>query len=117
MKRTLLVALVLVAVLLTLEATGHPVLAQGIFDGVQNTFTDIGRQAWSFLVALIIITAMLGGAYYVLQGTAGAAFGGSRLMAVAIIGGVGIILAVLVAFLLLPELGRILNEAKPAPPF
>lgn len=108
----------LVLMFLVLEPSAFPALAQGgVFSEAESQITEIARQAWTFLITLIVIVAMLGGGYYVLQGTAGAAFGGSRMTAAAIIGGIGIILAVLVVFFLLPELGRILNSAKPQPPF
>jgi hypothetical protein len=55
--------------------------------------------------------------YYILQGTAGMAFGGSRMTSMAIIGVVGLIIIVLFAFLFLPQLGEMLKSFQPKPPF
>ena len=59
----------------------------------------------------------LGGMYYVLQGTAGMAFGGSRMTSMAIIGVVGLVIVVLFAFLFLPQLGEMLRNFQPKAPF
>jgi len=69
------------------------------------------------MIALLIVISLLGGLYYVLQGTAGAAFGGQKTTQMAIIGAIGLIIMVLIAFLLLPELGEILKQNTPVPPF
>jgi hypothetical protein len=63
------------------------------------------------------VVALLGGLYYVLQGTAGAAFGGSRMTSMAIIGVIGLVVIVLFAFLVLPQVGEMLKNFQPAPPF
>jgi hypothetical protein len=52
-----------------------------------------------------------------LQGTAGAAFGGSRLTATAIIGVLGLLVLVLFAFLFLPQIAEVLKQHQPKPPF
>ena len=88
-----------------------------MFDPIMEQITTIAQDAWGFLIGLLIIIALLGGLYYVLQGTAGAAFGGGRLTSAAIIGAVGIIILVLFAFLVLPELGSLLDGLQPEPPF
>jgi hypothetical protein len=69
------------------------------------------------MVGLLIIVAMLGGLYYALQGGAGMAFGGSRMAGMAIIGIVSIVVLVLIAFLILPELGDVLKNHTPAVPW
>lgn len=88
-----------------------------MFDPILEQFTAIAQDFWLFLVGLIVMAALLGGLWYVLQGTAGAAFGGSRTTSIAIVGIIGIVLMVLFAFLILPELGDLLNSFKPDPPF
>lgn len=88
-----------------------------MFDPIMTQITTIAQDAWSFLIGLLVIVALLGGLYYVLQGTAGAAFGGGRMTGAAIIGAVGIVLLVLFAFLVLPQLGTLLDGLTPAPPF
>jgi hypothetical protein len=82
-----------------------------------DQLTTIAQDAWIFLVGLLMVVALLGGLYYVLQGTAGVAFGGSRMTSVAILGAVGIVVLVLFAFLVLPELGGLLEGLQPDPPF
>jgi hypothetical protein len=88
-----------------------------MFDPILEQFTTIAQDFWLFLVGLIVIAALLGGLWYVLQGTTGAVFGGSKTTSIAIVGVVGIVLMVLFAFLILPELGDLLNGFKPEPPF
>ena len=88
-----------------------------MFDPIMEQLTTIAQDAWLFLVGLLIIVALLGGLYFVLQGTAGAAFGGGRMTSAAILGAVGIIVLVLFAFLVLPELGNLLEGLQPEPPF
>ena len=46
-----------------------------MFDPIMQQILAIARDAWAFLSGLLIVVALLGGLYYVLQGTAGAAFG------------------------------------------
>jgi len=65
----------------------------------------------------LIVVALLGGLYFILQGTAGMAFGGSRMTSMAIIGVVGLVIIVLFAFLFLPQLGAMLKNFQPQPPF
>jgi hypothetical protein len=77
----------------------------------------IARDAWTFLAGLLVVVALLGGLFYVLQGTAGAAFGGSRLTATAIIGVLGLVVLVLFAFLFLPQIADVLKQHQPKPPF
>jgi hypothetical protein len=77
----------------------------------------LAQDAWLFLIGLLIIVALLGALYYVLQGTAGAAFGGGRMTSTAIVGAVGIVVLVLFAFLVLPQLGEMLQGLSPEPPF
>ena len=88
-----------------------------MFDPIMDQLTTIAQDAWIFLVGLLMVVALLGGLYYVLQGTAGVAFGGSRMTSVAILGAVGIVVLVLFAFLVLPELGDLLQGLQPDPPF
>jgi len=88
-----------------------------MFDKVLEQILSIARDAWGFLAGLLIVVAMLGGLYYVLQGTAGATFGGGRMTSMAMIGLVGIVILVLVAFLLIPQLGAMLKSLQPQPPF
>jgi len=88
-----------------------------MFDPVMEQLTAIAQDAWLFLVGLLVIVALLGGLYFVLQGTLGAAFGGGRMTSVAIVGSIGIIVLVLFAFLVLPELGGFLKGFQPDPPF
>jgi len=88
-----------------------------MFDKVLEQILSIARDAWGFLAGLLIVVAMLGGLYYVLQGTAGATFGGGRMTSMAMIGLVGIVILVLVAFLLIPQLGEMLKSLQPQPPF
>ena len=88
-----------------------------MFDPIMEQLTTIAQDAWLFLVGLLIMVALLGGLYFVLQGTAGAAFGGGRMTSAAILGAVGIVVLVLFAFLVLPELGNLLEGLQPAPPF
>ncbi len=88
-----------------------------MFDEVMAQIILIARDAWGFLVGLLIVVAMLGGLFYVLQGTAGATFGGGKMTSMAIIGLVGIVILVLVAFLLIPQLGDILKNLQPDAPF
>jgi len=88
-----------------------------MFEPIMEQLTTIAQDAWLFLVGLLMIVALLGGLYFVLQGTAGAAFGGGRMTSVAIIGSVGIVVLVLFAFLVLPELGNLLEGLQPEPPF
>ncbi|MGD9091411.1 MAG: hypothetical protein PVF74_01080 [Anaerolineales bacterium] len=88
-----------------------------MFDPIMDQLTTIAQDAWIFLVGLLMVVALLGGLYYVLQGTAGVAFGGSRMTSVAILGAVGIVILVLFAFLVLPELGGLLEGLQPDPPF
>jgi len=90
---------------------------KNMFDKVLEQILSIARDAWGFLAGLLIIVAMLGGLFYVLQGTAGAAFGGGRTTAMAITGLIGVVLLVIVAFLLIPQLGEMLKSLQPQPPF
>jgi len=88
-----------------------------MFDVVMEQILLIARDAWAFLAGLLVVVALLGGLYYVLQGTAGAAFGGSRMTSMAIIGVIGLVVIVLFAFLVLPQVGEMLKSFQPAPPF
>lgn len=88
-----------------------------MFAPILDQILIIARDAWGFLAGLLVVVALLGGLYYVLQGTAGSVFGGSRMAAGAIIGVVGLVLLVLFAFLFLPEMGDLLKGFQPAPPF
>ncbi len=88
-----------------------------MFDPIMTQLIDIAQDAWIFLVGLLIMVALLGGLYFVLQGTAGVAFGGGRMTGMAILGAVGIVILVLFAFLVLPELGNLLEGLRPDPPF
>lgn len=89
----------------------------GIFSEALTSIQKIARDAWMFLTGLLIVVALLGGLWYTLQGTAGAAFGGSRMVSVAVVGGVGLVVLVLIAFMVLPELGDVLKSAQPEAPF
>lgn len=88
-----------------------------MFDPIMEQILAIARDAWAFMAGLLIIVALLGGLYYVLQGTAGAAFGASRMTSMAIIGVVGLVIIVLFAFLFLPQIGELLHKFQPKPPF
>ncbi len=88
-----------------------------MFDEVMAQIILIARDAWGFIAGLLIIVAMLGGLFYVLQGTAGATFGGGKMTSMAMIGLVGIVILVLVAFLLIPQLGEMLKNLQPDAPF
>jgi len=88
-----------------------------MFQPIMEQILAIARDAWAFLAGLLIVVALLGGLYYVLQGTAGAAFGGSRMTSMAIIGAVGLVILVLFAFLFLPQVGEMLKNFQPKPPF
>ena len=89
----------------------------GVFQTVYDNIANLAGDAWGFMVGLLIIVAMLGGLYYTLQGGAGMAFGGSKMAAHAIIGIVGLVVLVLIAFLILPELGTLLKNNTPKAPF
>ncbi len=89
----------------------------GVFQPVLNALLPLARNAWAFGVGILIVVAGLGGLYFILQGTAGAATGGSGLTGRAIIGMVGIIVMVLMAFLLLPQLSCMLQKSAPVAPF
>ena len=43
-----------------------------MFDPVMEKLTEIAQDAWIFLAGLLVMVAMLGGLYFVLQGAAGA---------------------------------------------
>ncbi len=88
-----------------------------MFDPIMEQILSIARDAWAFMAGLLIVVALLGGLYYILQGTAGMAFGGSRMTSMAIIGVVGLVIIVLFAFLFLPQLGEMLKSFQPKPPF
>mgnify|MGYP001558015288 CR=1 FL=1 len=88
-----------------------------MFDEVLGQILLIARDAWGFLAGLLIVVAMLGGMFYVLQGTAGATFGGGKMTSMALIGLVGVVILVLVAFLLIPQLGEMLKNLQPDAPF
>ena len=77
-----------------------------MFDPIMEQILAIARDAWAFMAGLLIVVALLGGLYFILQGTAGMAFGGSRMTSMAIIGVVGLVIIVLFAFLFLPQIGR-----------
>ena len=88
-----------------------------MFDPIMDTITVLARDAWGFLAGLLIIIALLGALFYVLQGAAGASFGGGRMTSTAIIGAIALIVLVLFAFLVIPQLGQTLTNSKPAAPF
>jgi len=88
-----------------------------MFDPILQQILAIARDAWAFMAGLLIVVALLGGLYYVLQGTAGAAFGGSRMTSMALIGVVGLVILVLFAFLFLPQVGQMLKNFQPVAPF
>lgn len=88
-----------------------------MFDPIMQQILAIARDAWAFMAGLLIVVALLGGLYYVLQGTAGAAFGASRMTSMAIIGVVGLVIIVLFAFLFLPQIGELLHKFQPKAPF
>jgi len=88
-----------------------------MFDPVLEVVSGLARDAWGFVAGLIIIIALLGALYYVLQGAAGAAFGGSRMTSAAIIGAIAIVVLVLFAFLVIPKMGEVLRNMKPSAPF
>lgn len=88
-----------------------------MFDPIMEKLTEIAADAWLFLAGLLIMVALLGGLFFALQGAAGAAFGGSRATSIAILGGIGLVLLVLFAFLVIPQLGELLKSLQPAPPF
>jgi hypothetical protein len=88
-----------------------------MFDAIMEQILVIARDAWAFMAGLLIVVALLGGLYYILQGTAGMAFGGSRMTSMEIIGVAGLVIIVLFAFLFLPQLGEMLKNFQPKPPF
>jgi hypothetical protein len=88
-----------------------------MFGPIMDQILAISRDAWGFLAGLLVVVALLGGLYFVLQGTAGAAFGGSRMSSIAILGAVGLVVLVLFAFLVIPQLGTLLHSLEPVPPF
>lgn len=88
-----------------------------MFGPILEQILGIARDAWAFMTGLLIVVALLGGMYYVLQGTAGMAFGGSRMTSMAIIGVVGLVIIVLFAFLFLPQIGEMLKSFQPQAPF
>ena len=88
-----------------------------MFDPIMEQILAIARDAWAFMAGLLIVVALLGGLYFILQGTAGMAFGESRMTSMAIIGVVGLVIIVLFAFLFLPQLGEMLKNFQPKPPF
>ena len=88
-----------------------------MFQPIMDQILIIARDAWGFLAGLLVIVALLGGLYYILQGTAGAAFGGGKMASAAIIGAVGLIILVLFAFLFLPQIGELLQKFQPKAPF
>lgn len=88
-----------------------------MFDPIMEQILAIARDAWAFMAGLLVVVALLGGLYYVLQGTAGAAFGASRMTSMAIIGVVGLVIIVLFAFLFLPQIGELLHKFQPKAPF
>jgi hypothetical protein len=89
----------------------------GVFQTVYDNIAHLAGDAWGFMVGLLIIVAMLGGLYYTLQGGAAMAFGGSKMAGMAIIGIVSLVILVLVAFLILPELGDVLKNNTPRVPW
>ncbi len=88
-----------------------------MFDPIMEKLLEIASSAWTFLAGLLIIIALLGALYYILHGAAGASMGGQKMASTAILGAVGLVVMVLIAFLLLPQLANILYEVQPAPPF
>ena len=88
-----------------------------MFDSAMDQILAIARDAWGFLAGLLIVVALLGGLFYTLQGSAGAAFGGSKMAATAILGVIGLVIVVMFAFLVIPQLGSVLQGLKPTPPF
>ena len=88
-----------------------------MFQPIMDQILALSRDAWAFMAGLLIIVALLGGMYYILQGSAGAAFGGSRMTSMAIVGVVGLVIVVLFAFLFLPQIGEMLKNFQPQPPF
>jgi hypothetical protein len=99
------------------DSCGSGAGSAGVFQPVLNALLPLARNAWAFGVGILIVVAGLGGLYFILQGTAGAATGGSGLTGRAIIGMVGIIVMVLMAFLLLPQLSCMLQKSAPSAPF
>jgi hypothetical protein len=88
-----------------------------MFKPIMDQILLIARDAWGFLAGMLVVVALLGGLYYILQGTASAAFGGSKMASAAIIGAVGLVILVLFAFLFLPQIGEMLKTFQPKPPF
>ena len=88
-----------------------------MFEPILEQILAIARDAWAFMAGLLIVVALLGGLYFVLQGTAGVAFGGSRMTSMAIIGVVGLVIIVLFAFLFLPQIGEMLKSFELQAPF
>ena len=88
-----------------------------MFDPIMQQIQTLAQDAWLFLIGLLVIVALLGALYFVLQGTTGAAFGAGRMTSTAIIGAIGILILVLFAFLVLPQLGELIQSLAPAPPF
>ncbi len=88
-----------------------------MFNTALEAIQTIARDAWGFMAGLLVVVALLGGLFYSLQGTAGAAFGGSKMAGNAILGVIGLVILVMFAFLVIPELGTMLQNLKPGAPF
>ena len=88
-----------------------------MFDPAMQQITRLAREVWAFLAGLIVVVALLGGLYNVLQGAGGAAFGGSRMVSIAVMGVLGLFLLAILGFVVLPALGGMLQSLIPPPPF
>jgi len=88
-----------------------------MFDVLLEKLLGIGREAWIFLASITGMVALLGALFYVLKGTAGSALGSERTTSMAVIGAVGLIILVLVGFLVIPQMGDLITEVQPEPPF
>jgi hypothetical protein len=89
----------------------------GIFGPIMDQITKLARDLWGVLVGLIIIAATLGMIVAVLRGAGGMMIGGSKETTAAIIGVVGVVLRVVVAFVAIPQLAEMMKNLRPDPPF
>jgi len=96
---------------------GAFLLDGGPFTKILEKILGLMRNAWDFGVGILVALALLVGLYYVIQGVTGSLSGSGGMTAKAILGVVGIVVAVLVVFLLLPELAQLLKDNQPAAPF
>lgn len=89
----------------------------GVFQPVFDVLSNLAGGAWKFIAGLLVLIAVTGGLFYVLQGTAGATMGGEHMTQRSILGAISIIVLVVIAFLVLPQMGNLLQGMIPEAPF